>query len=656
MPKFSKEDLELGMGRKIDRRDFLNGMALTAGAVVASQFLPGHSALAQAGTYPPADSQGLQGQTEAARAVMHSVRDGMKFDFSSAKDTGERYDLVVVGAGISGLASALLYRQMVGVKAKVLVIDPLDDFGGHAKRNEYRVGKRTVLGYGGSQSMQTPSYFSPAVNKLLADVGIEPKKFEGYYDSEWADKRGLGEGVFFTKEAFGKDVLVRGGKKAADWVGKTPLSEKAKQDLIALIDNPPDYLPDLDRSGKLEFLSRTTYKDFLLETVKADLQLVTYFQSSTEPYFGVGIEATTCLDAWGNGNPGFAGMNLGDKPYRTMSPSGRLAKTDPDDYIYHFPDGNAGIARALVRRLRPDAVPGKTMEDLVTARVDYGRLDRPNASTRIRLNTSVVRVKHLGTPGSAREVEVTYTGPGGFQKVRAGHVVLACWHRVIPYLTDELPSEQVEALNDQQKVPLMYNNVVLRNWQAWNRLKIDSLSVKGHFWSEIGLDFPVSMGSYRFAQNPNEPIVVHFGKVMTDPGKSTREQSLNGRRKLYAMPFSEIERLMRSILARALGGGGFDPARDIVALTVNRWAHGYAYEYMRPWDEFWPDGPLPIEAARKGWGRVAIANSDSGAYAYAHSAIDQAVRAVRELLGTHPGAPEYSKFPGPPVERLEFQS
>ncbi|MER3482385.1 MAG: hypothetical protein C4332_03765 [Meiothermus sp.] len=218
-------------------------------------------------------------------------------------------------------------------------------------------------------------------------------------------------------------------------------------------------------------------------------------------------------------------MKLGDKPYRTMSPSGRLTKTDPDDYIYHFPDRNAGIARALVRRLRPDAVPGRTMEDLVIARVDYGRLDRPNASTRIRLNSSVVRVKHLGTPGSAKEVEVTYTGPGGFQKVRVGHVILACWHRVIPYLTDELPAEQVEALNDQQKVPLMYNNIVLRNWQAWNRLKIDSLSVKGHFWSEIGLDFPVSMGAYRFVQNPNDPIVVHFGKVMADPGKSTREQS-----------------------------------------------------------------------------------------------------------------------------------
>jgi len=650
--RYSKKDRELGMDRPIDRRDFLNGVAVAIGATALSQLM-GHEALAQ-GSYPPGQT-GLAGQTDASRAVMHAVRNGTQLDFSSATFTGERYDLVVVGAGISGLASALLYRQM-SPKAKVLLIDPLDDFGGHAKRNEFKVGKRTIIGYGGSQSMQTPSYFSPAVKQLLSDIGIEPKKFEGYYDQEWSNKRGLARGIFFAREVFGKDVLLREGEKVATWVGKAPLNSRARQDLIKLVDNPPDYLPGLDRSGKLELLSRTTYKDFLLSIATVDPQLVPYFQSSTEGYFGVGIDATTCLDAWGNGNPGFDGMDLGDKPYKTMSPSGRLTKTDPDDYIYHFPDGNAGIARALVRRMRPDVLPGHSMEDLVSAKVDYGRLDKPDSGVRIRLNASVVGVRHLGSPDSAKEVEITYASPKGLQSVRAGRVILACWHRVIPYLTDELPAQQVEALKDQQKVPLMYNNVVLRNWQAFNRLKIDSIEGKGHFWNEVLLDFPVSMGVYRFAQNPNEPIVVHFGKVMTDPGKPSREQALGGRRKLYAMQFAEIERSIRDFLARALSGGGFDPARDITAITVNRWAHGYAYEYMRPWDQFWPDGLLPIEAARKGWGRIAIANSDSGAYAYAHSAIDQAVRAVRELLGTHPGAPEYSKFPGPPLDKLDFQN
>lgn len=646
---YSKEDKDLGMDRKITRRDFLNGVAVTVGAAALEGV-----ALAQ-GAPDPAHLTGLRGQYEGVQNVMHALRDGtLKLDSGAGRSTGERYDLMVVGAGISGLAAAFHYRQL-SPGAKVLLLDPLDDFGGHAKRNEFRVGGRTLIGYGGSQSMQTPSYFSPAVNKLLADVGIEPKKFEGYYDGEWFDKRGLGEGMFFAKEVFSSNKLVRVEEKAADWVPRAPLNPKAKQDLIRLLDDPPDYLPGLSRAEKFERLSRTTYKDFLLEIVKADPQLVTIFQSSTEPYFGVGIDATTCLDAWANYNPGFDGMGLGQKIYKTMSPSGRLARTDPDDYIYHFPDGNAGIARALVRRLIPRALKGRSMEDLVTQRVDYAQLDVPNTPVRLRLGATAVRVLHLGDPATAQEVEVTYAGKGGLQSVRAGHVILACWHKVIPYLTDELPPEQAEALKDQVKVPLLYTNVAIRNWRAFDRLKIGNFSAPGTFFAnDVGIDFPVSMGAYRFAQRPDEPVLLHLGKVMTSPGKSSREQALEGRRKLQTLSFRDLERTIRDLLGRALSGGGFDPPRDIAAITVNRWAHGYAYEYMRPWDAFWPDGPLPIETARKKWGRVAIANSDSGAYAYAHSAIDQAVRAVRELVYARPGAPDFARFPGPPLEKLEF--
>jgi len=146
--------------------------------------------------------------------------------------------------------------------------------------------------------------------------------------------------------------------------------------------------------------------------------------------------------------------------------------------------------------------------------------------------------------------------------------------------------------------------------------------------------------------------VLHFSKVMVDPGLPSREQALSGKRQLVTLTFEEMERSMRDLLARAFAGTSFDPATDIEAITCNRWSHGYAYEYMRPWDQFWPDGPLPIEAARQGWGRIATANADSGAYAYAHSAIDQATRAVRELIGAPDGAPAFAPFPGPPREML----
>ena len=652
---WSDKDKRLGMDRPITRRQFFDGVAVAAGSVAAWHLMGGQAKAftpADNASYPPG-SNGLQGQTDSARIVMHAIRDET-FAAGPATDTGEAYDLVVVGAGISGLAAAFLWRQQAGAEKRVLLIDPLADFGGHAKRNEFMVGDRLVIGYGGSQSMQTPSYFSAAVTKLLADIGIEPKKFETFYDQAWGENRGLGRAVYFAPDVWGTEAMVIETEKAADWVPKTPLNDKAKADLIALLDAPADYMPGLSREEKLTKIAQITYKDFLLDYVKADPQLVTYFEDTTTGYFGVGIDATTALDARANWNPGFDGMDLGDMVARKEnSPSGRLVATDPDPYIYHFPDGNAGIARSLVRALLPNALPGTTMEDLVTTPVDYAQLDLADNPVRLRLNSTVTNVAHDGDPASAEIVTVTYASADGtLYTVKAAHVILACWHRVIPYITKELPADQEAALYDQQKVPLMYTNVVLKDWRAFDALKIWGFGAPGTFWGGADVDFPVSVGDYKFAQTPDEPIVLHLSKAMTDPGVPSREQALNGRRALFALEWEDLERSIREMLQGALGPSGFDAARDIEAITINRWAHGYAYEYMRPWDAFWPDGPLPIETARKPWGRISIANSDSGAYAYAHSAIDQAVRAVRDQLGTPDGAPDYAHFPGPPLDKL----
>lgn len=361
--RWTDKDKRLGMDRGITRRDFLDGVALAIGATALGGF-GARSAMAQTG-YPPAGS-GLRGQTDSAPNVMHAIRDGSFWTANPAiTDTGESYDLVVVGAGLSGLAAAFAYRQQKP-DATVLLIDPLEDFGGHAKRNEFTAsnGKR-MIGYGGSQSMQTPSYFSPAVTAMLADIGIEPAKFETYYNQTWAEERGLNGAVFFDAATWGVDKLVVQSGETKDWVAQTPMNDKAKADLIALLDAPGDYLPGMTSQERLEKLAQITYKEILLDYVKADPQLVAYFQTSTTGYFGVGIDAVTALDARGNWNPGFDGMDLGESVSKFHSPSGRLGFTDPDPYIYHFPDGNAGIARHLVRALIPGALPGSTMEDQV---------------------------------------------------------------------------------------------------------------------------------------------------------------------------------------------------------------------------------------------------------------------------------------------------
>jgi len=645
-------DLELGMDRPITRRDFMNGVALTAAGAAGLTGGFDHGAFAAITSPNPPALGGLRGHGVDAMNIMHSVRDGDFWDKAPTPEaTGETYDLVVVGGGISGLAAAFLYRQQVDERAKILILENNGDFGGHARRNEFTASNgKMVIGYGGSQSLQSPSYFSPLVNKALDDIGIDIETFENWYDSNWHMDRGLGEAVFFPKEVFGADSLVVTAEVAAEWVPGTPLNDKAKRDLVELIDAPPDYLEGKTREQKFEILSTTTYAGFLTGICGYDPQLLDYFQHSTEEYFGVGIDATTALDAWGNYDPGFDGMDLGDMPYKTMSASGRLVLTDPDEYIHHFPDGNASVARAFVRAMIPAAQAGSGMEDLVLQPVDYGKLDEAANPVRLRLNASVVRVKHDGPPDTARSVTLTYVEDGKLKTVQGAQVVLACWHRVIPHITDELGETQTEALNNQVKVPLVYANVLIRNWEAFDRLKISGFKVVKGFWNFAEMDFPVSVGSYRFADKPSDPVLLHVIKLPIPGGAemSASDQYTAGRYALLDLTFEEMEREIRDMLGRALAGGGFDPARDIEAITINRWSHGYSLEYMRPWDQFWPDGPLPIETSRKPWGRIAIANADAGAYAYAHSAIDQAGRAVKELLGESVDMPDFADFPGPP--------
>ncbi len=615
----------------ITRRDFLEGFALTLGAP-----LPALAAFA--------------GQTDATAAAAHAHRDapGVARDAVVERDDAVE-DLVVVGAGLSGLTAAWLYRQHAGRPVRILLLDALDEVGGHARRNEFvsRSGKRLV-GYGGSQSLDTPGLWSPAATSVLAGVGIDLARFKSeFFDAGWRERMGLTQRADYFAAA---NRLVRRapGEAPAEWLPRTPLSAVAQAGLQRLWGTPVNVLPAL-RGGPLRVrLAAMSYRSFLLGPWRLPAEAVDFYAHATAGYFGVGIEATTALDAWAAGLPGFGGLALGDGVDARLSPSGRQLKAGEDDYVYHFPDGNHGVARALLRALRPELVPGQGMETLSSAAVDPARFDDPGAAVRLRLRSTVTGLRHLGPPRSADLAELRYTDAAGRTRaVRARHVVLACWHRAIARLTDELPAAQVKALQDQVKVPLVYATVLLNNWRAWQRAGLAAIGTPDGFWQDVALDFPVSLGELKFPQSADEPILLHLGRVCVPfDGRDPRTQSAAGRRDLLAMPFERFERETVALLEGALGAYGFDTARDLEALTVNRWAHGYTYEYMRPWDRYWPAGPLPAFTARRGWGRVAIAGSDSGAFAYAHSAFDQATRAVQELL-PQARLPAWATVPGP---------
>jgi spermidine dehydrogenase len=310
---------------------------------------------------------------------------------------------------------------------------------------------------------------------------------------------------------------------------------------------------------------------------------------------------------------------------------GELEKEEP--YIFHFPDGNATVARLLVRRLIPGSMPGNTMEDVVTAKADYSKLDQAENAVRIRLGSTALNAKQNHAAGTAPSVSVAYARDGNLHRVKAKHCVLACYQAMVPFLCPELPEEQKKALHYCVKAPFVYTHVAIRNWEAFQKLGVHQIMAPGGYHSFIALDFPVSVGEYKFSSKPEEPAVLFMLRTPCSPGAPRRDQYRAGRYELLNTKFETIERNIREQLQRMLGGAGFDAARDIEAITVNRWAHGYAYEYDWYSDRDLPPGPRPNVIGRAPFGNITIANSDSAARAYTDAAIDEAYRAVRELPG-----------------------
>jgi spermidine dehydrogenase len=633
-------DKELGMDRHITRRDFMNGAAMAIAAAVAPPSLlgQGQTEVQDRPGYDPPAAHGLRGSHPGAFEVAHRLRDGTFWGSAGQPaSSGESYDLIVVGGGISGLSSARFFHQAAGKSARVLILENHDDFGGHAKRNEFQVDKTFMLGFGGTFSIESPAPYSPVAQGVVRDLGIDVSSYSKHLDSKLYASLGLKQKIFFDRETFGADRLVvkpspkHGEKMWREFESQAPLAEKTKADLKRLYALDEDLMPGLSSEQKKAKLARMSYADYLTKLVKVEPQVLTILDPEQKSLYGVGIDAISAQDAWGLDMPGFEGLKLAPGPGPGMGRDA-IPNDEAEKYFFHFPDGNSSIARLMVRSLIPEAVPGNSADDIVTSQIRYEELDRPGKPTRIRLNSTVVRVRHEGDASTAKEVEVTYVQQGRLYTVKAAHCILACWHPVIPYIAGELPKPQLAALRSAEKVPIVYTNVALRNWQSFVRLETRSVTAPGCYFTDFSLDRRVSIGNYHCTKSPEEPIVLTMERYPCSPGLPARGQHRAGRADLYATSFETFERKIREQLARSIGAGGFDPARDIAAITVNRWPHGYAYQYNSLWDPFWLEGgPLPCVEARKPFGRIAIANADADAYAYTDCAINQAYRAVNEL-------------------------
>jgi spermidine dehydrogenase len=635
-------DRELGMERQILRRDFLNGVSVAIGASLVQPGSFWSRVLSESSSdepvapekdpnyYPPAKT-GMRGSHDGSWETAHAMRDGKTWDnLTPDKDF---YDLIVVGGGISGLSAAYFYRQSAGAKAKILILDNHDDFGGHAKRNEFQSAGRLLIGYGGTQTITGPNLYSPQAKQLFKDLGIEVKRFEKYYDQKFYKSRGMGQAIFFDRETFGSDRLVSGAFQTPwpEFLPKTPLSVSAQKDILRLFTEKVDYLAGMNPIEKKNYLAKTSYQEYLLKNVKVSPDVIPFFFTSMYGLYGVGIDAVPSGDMAGLGYlPGFQGIGIKDTDGPGMGYE--VTRQDHEPYIYHFPDGIGSVPRLLIRAMIPGIAPGNTMEDVVLAKFNYAKLDEDNSPVRVRLNSTVVHAANTKDGSGDSAVEVTYVRGGDAYVAKTRACVLACWNMVIPYMCPEMSAAQKEGLAYNVKVPLAYTNVQLKNWKSFDKLKVHSVRCPGAFFSELEMDFPVSIGGYHFTQKPEEPCVLHLQYVPVGPGTTARERQRAGRMMLLKTTFETFEKNIRDQLSRILGSGGFDPASDIEAITVNRWPHGYAYEYNSLYDPVWPPGQAPNEIGRQPFGNIHIANSDAGAFAYTNEAIDQGYRAIQEIV------------------------
>lgn len=636
-------DRDLGMDRNISRRDFVDGAAVAVAAAVS-----GAGSHALAATPPPASDfdpnyppglQGLRGQNDEALQHAHALRDGASV--GAPNDTREAYDLVIVGAGLSGLSAAYFYRKEMP-SARVLILDNHDDFGGHARRNHFNVDGREVIAWGGTYTILDVASWSNSGRQLLQEVGIDYPAFEADAKANPAPYRNLGMGTacFFDRETYGRDRLVMGfpefagfapAARSGSWeefLAKAPVSRRLREDLLKIYTETRDYMPGVSREEKIARLQKMSYEDYLTKVVgvQADAIKFIYHLDFHNLNAGGGPDSYSAYSAWRRRKGGFKGMDLGEAPAATW--------TSDQSFSMHLPDGNGGLARLMVRWLIPEALPGRTMQDAYGQNVNYSMLDRPNNPVRIRLSSTVVNVRHNGDPARANDVQVSYIRNGQVYSVRAGGVVMACFNAMVPHLCPDLPQAQKEALHLSVRMPLTYTTVALRNWRAHAKLGVANIYFPSGLLTAAGLDSGTGVGPYKRAQTPDEPTFLNMWMWPLQPGTGLpwRDQFKAGRQRLLELKFEDFERDLRRNLGRALGAGDFDPARDIAGITVNRWGHGYAGSSNGLFDPDWSREEKPWVVGRKRFGRITIANSDAGATCLTPVAIDQAHRAVTEIL------------------------
>jgi spermidine dehydrogenase len=627
--KVSGEDKRvdrLGAHEPISRRDFLNGVLLTGAGLLLHGKAPTVSPEDAFNGYGGiGDYRHSNGNTWDVLSAGHAMRDGaFEKRIANATDTGEIYDLVAVGGGISGLAAPIFFQKYKG--GRCLVIDDHPIFGGEAKRNEFLVDGHRLTAHQASAIYLMPRK-GGYTDRFYDMIGMDRRALEyqrwggpspempvSHSPYDVADQKNYG---FYFGPQFGQ----RPGVWVMDpWTRQlegAPLSDTVKAELMryrTVRDDAPK--PQTEGDAMSRQLDSITLEDHLMARHDISRETVRNFLSPVAGGgYGLGPDALSayCDYAIQNQFPEDGDDELGDQM---------------------FPDGNGGFARLMVKTLIPDAFAGpRTVDAVWQNRVNFRALDRAGQSTRIRLNSTVVRVEHAGNPASAPHVVVTYVKGGRLYEVRARSVVMAggCW--TTKHIVHDLPASHREAYAQFYRSPCLMANIAVRNWRFLYKMGLSGCRWFEGLGNYLSVRRMALVGNQNPTISPDSPTVLTIKVLFARPGLPIAEQGRRGRAQLLGTSFAQYERAFREQLGDMFAPGGFDPRRDIAGIILNRWGH--AYVNPQPGFFFGINGkPAPRDILRnQPHGRIAFANTDLAGASDHRNSIREADRAVKQLVG-----------------------
>lgn len=659
-----RSNITLKLPKNVTRRDFVGGTLLGVGTSLLTAGAPGLLRSAQAQSRPSyelvgadwtgpggiGDYSSSNGNTHEVINAAHSLRDGHWASVpDSAEDTGEEYDLVVVGGGFAGLMSAYQFLKESGDDARVLLLDNHSVFGGEAKQNEVDVDGYRLQAPQGSNMCLWPArvmsdmgfFYHPVWEEVGLPMGDEPDA------PTWLDTAtGSDKDLSYPKEHYGPMMIYRdeadqgyffedpddpeklrmarnpwlSGYEEMNWPDEFK-RELSHLDQFLIEDHPDDLN---------EWLDSMTYAEFLTNHVGVTRQDVFEFLSPMIASYGTGLgcDAVSALAAKHYFAPGTT----------TADEAAAEESSEASFYPVSFPGGNTGIARHMVKKMLPDSIEGNaTFGDILNRRINFDALDRPERDIRIRLDSTVVDVRHDGTPDSADRVQVSYLdNKTGEVKVVSGKTAIVAGGQWInKHVVRDAPSELLDAMETFQHAPMLVVNVAVRQWRFMEKRGITSARWLGEKSWFTNIRAPMSLHGEHMPLDPDKPTVltfyIPFTDGVSDQGHPYATQSLIARTQLFAMPYRQIETKIRNQLQTTFGDHGFDHERDISAIIANRWGHAYVI----PQKGFYHglDGKPPArDIVRKGYGRIRFAHSELTGDQLWSTACEEGERAARQVL------------------------